>query len=237
MTLVKYGAILLITFVIVAGIAVPLADSPSSLLEFPRIPMLEEKARNIFFHVPVAWVTVVAFFVSMVSGIFYLRKSEARFDIVSVVSSKLGFMFCFLATITGSLWAKFNWGSFWNWDPRETSIFVLLLIYGAYFALRSAVDDEEKRGRLSAVYSIIAGLVTPFFIFVLPRMMTGLHPGSKGDEAGAGPVVNFSMSGNMLFVFFCGLIGFSLLYVWMMNLFVRAELIDQSLREKGETTA
>jgi heme exporter protein C len=228
MTVVKFSAILLITIVLIAGIAIPLSSAPRGLFEFPLIPGLEEKARNIFFHVPVAWTTVVAFLVSMVYGILYLRTKKIDYDIISVSSAGLGFVFCVLATITGALWAKFNWGSFWNWDPRETSIFVLLLIYGAYFALRSALDTEEKRATLSAAYSVVAGLTVPFFIFVLPRLVSGLHPGASGDVDGSGPVVEFKMAPNMLLFFFMGLIGFNLLYVWILNLRVRAMRLEYS---------
>jgi heme exporter protein C len=226
MKFVKLGAVTLVTLVIVAGIAIPTSPQPTSWFQFPVIPGLEEKARNIFFHVPTAWTTVVAFLVSMYYGIRYLRTRDIDYDIRSVSSASLGFLFCFLATVTGSVWAKFNWGSFWNWDPRETSIFVLLLIYGAYFALRSSLEVEETRARLSAVYSIIAGLTVPFFIFVLPRMVGGLHPGSKGDPQGSGPVVSFTMSGNMLFIFFMSLIGFNLLYIWMLNVRVRLAKVE-----------
>jgi heme exporter protein C len=219
----KYSSIVLITATLVAGMAIPMVASPSGFVQFPIIPGLEEKARNIFYHVPVAWTTVVAFLTSMFFGLRYLRSSNFEDDIRSVTAAGLGFLFCTLATITGSLWAKFNWGSFWNWDPRETSIFALLLIYGAYFALRSAIDEEDRRAKLSAVYSAIAGLTVPFFIFVLPRIVGGLHPGAKGDPSGGGPVVQFKMAPNMLVVFFAGLIGFSLFFVWLFSLRVRVE--------------
>lgn len=228
MVIVKALSVVLITIVLVAGIAIPLSSAPQGLFEFPRIPGLEDKARNIFFHVPVAWTTVVAFMVSMVYGILYLRTKKMDYDIISVSSAGLGFVFCLLATITGALWAKFNWGSFWNWDPRETSIFVLLLIYGAYFALRSALDTEEKRATLSAAYSVVAGLTVPFFIFVLPRIVSGLHPGASGDVDGSGPVVEFKMAPNMLLFFFMGLAGFNFLYVWILSLRVRAMRLEYS---------
>ena len=221
MKFAKYGSITLITFVLFAGIAIPLSPSPQNWLQFPVIPGLEEKARNILYHVPVAWTTVVAFLVSMYYGFRYLKTRNIDYDIKSVSSAGLGFLFCFLATITGALWAKFNWGSFWNWDPRETSIFVLLLIYGAYFALRSALETEEKRAKLSAVYSMLAGITVPFFIFVMPRIMSGLHPGAKGDIDGSGPVVQLKMSPNMLVIFLLGLLGFTLLYIWLLDLRVR----------------
>ncbi len=135
-----------LSLVFVAALGFPIVPAPQQWYEFPIIPGLEEKARILFFHVPMSWVTVVAFVVSMIYGIRYLAKKNLNDDVKSVSSAGLGLMFCLLATVTGSIWAKFNWGSFWNWDPRETSIFMLLLIYGAYFALRSALDVEEKEG-------------------------------------------------------------------------------------------
>ena len=96
---------------------------------------------------------------------------------------------------------RFAWGAFWSWDPRQTSIFALLLIYGAWFALRSSIESEEKRATLSAVYAIIAFLTVPFFIFIMPRIMSGLHPGSA-DDTNSGPVIDFKMNANMQLIFF-----------------------------------
>ncbi|MGH2567879.1 MAG: cytochrome c biogenesis protein CcsA, partial [Bacteroidota bacterium] len=142
----------------------------------------------------------------------------------------LGFLFCVLATVTGALWARFNWGSFWNWDPRQVSIFILLLIYGAYFALRSAIESEEKRASLSAVYSILAGLTVPFFIFIMPRMMAGLHPGAQGDPSGKGPLFESSMiAPNMRVLFYLSLLGFTLLFVWLLSMRIRAARLDYQL--------
>ena len=229
MNFVKYASVILVTFAIVAGIAVPMVAVPQGLWQFPLIPGLEEKARNIFFHVPIAWVSVLGFLTSLFYGLNYLRTNNFDNDLRSVSAAGLGFMFCILATVTGSIWAKFNWGSFWNWDPRETSIFILLLIYGAYFALRSALGSDEIRARLSAVYSIIAGLTAPFFIFVMPRIVGGLHPGAQGDPSGSTPVAQLHMPPNMRVVFFCGLGGFSLFFFWLWNVRVRAARIEQTI--------
>jgi heme exporter protein C len=232
MKAVKYLAIILVTFVIIAGIAIPMVLQPQSLLEFPIIPGLEDKARNIFFHVPVAWTSVLGFLVAVFYGFKYLRTKNLDYDIKSVSSAGLGMMFCLLATMTGSIWAKFNWGSFWNWDPRETSIFILLLIYGAYFALRSALGSDEVRARLSAVYAILAGLTAPFFIFIMPRIVGGLHPGAKGDASGSTPVAQLHMPPNMRIVFFAGLIGFSLFFIWLLNVRIRAARVEHQLSIK-----
>ena len=226
-TIFKYGSVSLISVVLVAGLAIPMTVSPQSWLEFPVIPGLEEKARNLFFHVPMSWTAVLAFFFSAVYGIRYLRTKNIDFDVVSVSSAGLGLLFSILATVTGALWAKFNWGALWNWDPRQTSIFILLLIYGAYFALRSAIDSEEKRASLSAVYTVLAGLTVPFLVFIMPRMMAGLHPGAQGDASGKGPLFEANMiAPNMRVLFYVSLIGFSLLFLWLLHLRVRAGKLE-----------
>jgi heme exporter protein C len=218
-----------LTIVIIVAFAFPIVPHPTNWYEFPIVPGLEDKARILFFHVPMSWTAVVAFVISMVYGIKYLVTKNLHDDITSASSAGLGFMFCILATVTGSLWAKFNWGSYWNWDPRETSIFVLLLIYGAYFALRSALEVEEKRATLSAAYAIIAGVTVPFFIFIMPRIVQSLHPD---------PIVNnrgkIEMNPTMLIVFLCSLAGFTALYFWMLRLKVRAELLESQHYSEGE---
>ncbi len=200
--------------------------SADPLLTFPFIPGLEERAKIIFFHVPVSWLTVIAFLVSMWFGIKYLRTKNLEHDDTSATAAALGLLFCILATTTGSVWAKFNWGSFWNWDPRETSIFVLLLVYGAYFALRSAVEVDEKRASLSAVYSILAFVTVPFFIFIMPRIMPGLHPGSA-DDVNSGPVVSSGgMDGTMRVVLYSMLAGYVTLFTWIMRIQKRVHRIS-----------
>ncbi len=212
-----------ITVVIVLALFLPMVPHPEHWYEFPIIPGLEEKARIIFFHVPTAWLSFMAFAASMVYGIRYLMKRNPDDDMKSSTAAGLGFLFCFLATVTGSIWAKFSWGSFWNWDPRETSIFVLLLIYGAYFALRSAVEVEEKRASLSAVYAVIAAVTMPFFMFIMPRILASLHPD---------PIINAQgkvhMNAMMLTVFLSSLAGFTGLYYWMFSLNIRIRRIELS---------
>ena len=151
---------------------------------------------------------------STVFSFKYLKNKNLDDDAKAYASAQLGMIFCILATVTGAVWAKFAWGAFWSWDPRQTSIFALLLIYGALFALRSSIESEEKRATLSSVYSMIAFVTVPFFIFIMPRIMKGLHPGSA-DDTGAGPVVNFQMNSSMQLIFFLSLIGFTILYIWM----------------------
>lgn len=221
----------LMSLVIVAGLAFPIVKTPETWYQFPLIPGLEEKAKIIFFHVPTAWLSVIAFLSAMVYGIKYLIKKNLDDDAKSNSALQLGMVFCILATVTGSIWAKFTWGAFWHWDPRETSIFILLLIYGSLFALRSAIENEDKRARLSAVYSIIAFLTVPFFIFIMPRIMVGLHPGSANDDT-TGPVVDFRMDFNMQVVFYLSLIAFTILYWWMWKVNYKSIIIKDKLSKK-----
>jgi heme exporter protein C len=209
------------TAVIVLSLSLPMSTNPQSWYELPTIPGLEDKARIMFFHVPTAWLAAVAFVISMAFGIKYLRGRKPDDDLKSAAAAGLGLLFCVLATVTGAIWARFSWGTFWNWDPRQTSIFVLLLIYGAYFALRAAVEIEEKRATLSAVYSIIGAVTMPFFMFIMPRILASLHPE---------PILNVQgkvhMNTTMLVLFLGSLAGFTGLFFWMWNLKVRAGRIE-----------
>lgn len=190
--------------------------------------MIGEASRIFYFHVPQAWVAVVAFLWSMIYSIKYLRRNDMVDDDAALSAAELGLIFCFLATVTGSLFAKVTWQSFWNWDPRETSIFILLLIYGAYFALRSAIEDPERKAKLAAVYSIFAFVTVPFLVFIVPRVMPSLHPSdSIVDKSG-----KIAMSPETMMVFFPSLAAFTLLFFWMFSLARRVRTRErQNLEE------
>ena len=128
--------------------------------------------------------------------------------------------------MTGAIFSKGMWGAYWNWDPRQTSIFFLLLIYAAYLTLRAAVEDPTRRARLAAVYGLFAAAVTPLLIFVVPRLFFTLHPD---------PIVNaggkLEMHPRMFQVFMAALAGFTVLFFWVYSLDVRIRL--HQLRQDG----
>ena len=138
--------------------------------------IIGESSRIFYYHIPQAWICVIAFAVAMVYSVKYLRTKNIADDDKASSAAALGLIFCILATLSGSIFAKVTWGSFWNWDPRETSIFFILLLYTAYLALRGSIEGDEKRARLSAIYSVLAFVAVPFLIFVVPRMYATLHP-------------------------------------------------------------
>jgi heme exporter protein C len=194
---------------------------------FPLVQGLGELGRNILFHVPMSFVAFIAFLVGTINSIQLLRKNDLKYDMRARAASAGGLLFTILATITGSIWARFSWGTFWNWDSRETSILVLLLIYVAYFLLRQLLEDsEEKKARTAAVYNIVAFVTVPFLMFILPRITRSLHPGGNGMDA---PVVNLSGKTHIdpFFSVFLwvNVACFAILFFWMRDLFIRIETI------------
>ena len=197
----QFGLLLWLSIVIIAAFLwTPLAEG------------LGEYTRILYFHVPAAWVTVLAFLIGAFYSVLYLIKRNILYDHIAEAASQLGLLYCILATVTGSIWAKVSWGSFWNWDPRETSIFILLLIYAAYFALRSAIEDEDRRAALGAVYSIFAFVTVPFFVFIVPRVYSTLHP-----DPLINPQAKIKMDSSMLITFLSSLFGFTVLFLWMLK--------------------
>ena len=143
----------------------------------PQYAGLGHTGRIMILHVPTAWVSVVAFALSAIFSGRYLWLHREKDDHRALAAAELGFLFTVLATITGMIFSQAVWGIFWNWDPRQTSIFILLLIYAALFALRNAISDTAQQRRLSAVYSLLAFVTVPFLIFVIPRTSSAtLHP-------------------------------------------------------------
>ena len=176
--------------------------------------------RIFYFHVPQAWVAVLAFLMSMYFSIRYLKTKDFKYDIKASTANRLGLVFAVIATVTGSIFAKMTWGEFWNWSEiREVSIFILLLIYGGYFALRSAVGDPEMRANLSAVMSILFAAAAVFLIFVLPRIY-GIFSQHPSDSI-IGKEGQITMGPTVRVIFFLSLASFTALFIWIYNLSIR----------------
>jgi len=208
-----------------------IATNPSLIL--PYMFGLDERARILYFHVPMAWIACLAYLISMVYAIQYLRKRTMEYDRKSASTALIGTITCILATITGAVWAQFNWGYYWNWDPRQTTIFVLLLVYGAYFVLRSAIQQDEPRARLSSVYAILAFVTVPFLIFIIPRITESLHPGGAGSE-NIGPVLSTDEDALNPFkqiIFSLSLFSFIIAFFWVVNVHFRTVSVSDKMKK------
>jgi heme exporter protein C len=196
------------------GVALALAGG---FLWAPPVAGLEETTRVLYLHIPCAWIAVLALGWSTVHSILYLRTRRIGHDDHAAAGAGLGVLFCVGATVSGSLWAQARWGAWWNWDPRETTIVLLLLVYGAYLALRGAIEGEERRARLASVYAVLAFATVPFLVFVVPRLYDTLHPSPIVPQAGEAG----TMHPRVWICFLVMLAGFTGLFFWMESLEVR----------------
>lgn len=191
--------------------------------------------RLFYFHVGAAWVASVTFFVALVSGILYLRRPHKNWDILSHASVEIGLVFISLTIVSGSVWGRPAWNTWWLWSPRLTSITIMWLVYAAYFMLRGAVDDEAKRNRFAAVY-VIAAFVTVLITYGSIRILRDIHPVMFGDalESARGAeqgLQEFSGVDSLYMVITLNvaIVAFSLLYIaWVSNRMRLQQITDQT---------
>jgi len=131
--------------------------------------------RIYYFHVPMAWVAYLAFLVVLVASVMYLWKRDMKWDRVARASVEVGVVFTTMVLITGMLWGKPIWNTYWTWDARLTSTLVLWFIYVAYIMLRSYTPDVERGARLGAVLGIVGFIDVPIIHFSVTWWRT-LHP-------------------------------------------------------------
>ena len=209
--------ILLIYYVLIYGF----------LIDVPRLSILNETIRNLFFHVALWFAMFILLIVSVVYSIKYLKNSDINMDIIASEFAAMGILFGILGISTGSVWAKFTWGDWWVNDPKLNATTIALLIYLAYFVLRSSIEDSHQKGRISAVYNIFAFAAALPLIFILPRLTDSLHPGNGGN-----PGFNtYDLDNNLRKVFYPAVIGWSLVGVWFATLRIRLKKLKMITEE------
>jgi len=142
--------------------------------------------RIFYFHVPVAWVAFLAFFIVFLGSILYLWKRDSKWDVIANSSAEVGVVFTTLVLITGSIWAKPIWGVWWTWEPRLTTALVLWLIYIAYLIVRSFATDEQRGARFAAVVAIVGFIDVPIVALAITLWRTQ-HPGPIIFQGGLTP--------------------------------------------------
>ena len=196
--------------------------------------------RIFYFHVGTAWVAAVTFFVALVAGISYLIRPSKKKDTIALASVEIGIVFTTMTIIAGSVWARPAWNTWWVWTPRLTSITVMWLVYVAYFMLRGAVEDDERRARFAAVY-VIAAYVTVLMTYVSIRLLRDIHPvvfggateTAAGAEEGLQDIAPGLDSAKMGITLLASTITFTLIYVaWLVNRLHLQELINEAAELK-----
>ena len=163
-----------------------------------------------YFHVATAWVGMLGFLAAAVAGVLYLTQEKKKWDLGGFAAVEISLVFFLTAIITGSIWARPTWNTWWTWDPRLTTAAVVELIYAAYLLLRQGVDDPARRARFSAVYAVLGFLSVPL-TFISIRMLRTIHPVVVGGSSASG-AGGFNMIPAMQHTFFFSLFVFTFLF-------------------------
>jgi heme exporter protein C len=208
----KTLTIVLLIYAVTAGLLSPV----------PRLAILNETIRNLYFHVPMWFGMTFLLLLSCIFSILYLVKEKSNYDTFAIESANTGITFGILGLITGMIWARFTWGTFWTNDPKLNAAAVGMLIYSAYFVLRGSFSDDQQKAKVSAVYNILAFPAFVALVYILPRLTDSLHPGNGGNPG----FNSYDRDRNMNIIFYSAGLGFILLGVWITTLRVRLKKIQ-----------
>ena len=214
----KALSVVLLLYVSVAGLLLPV----------PRLAILNETIRNLYFHVPMWFGMTFILMASVYYSIRYLRTPTPELDILSHESAKTGILMGLVGLATGSIWARYAWGAWWTNDPKLNGAAIAMLIYGAYLVLRSSLTDEQQRGRISAIYNIFAFATAMPLFYILPRLTDSLHLGAGGNPAFS----KYDLDSNMRLVFYPAVIGWTLLAFWLAQVASRLSILKQKVYDK-----
>lgn len=207
---------------ILAAVLVMYTAIAGLLWDVPRMAILNETIRNLYFHVPMWFAMVVLFCISVVYSIASLGSNVEEYDIRATESANAGIIFGILGIITGAVWAKFTWGQYWSFDPKQNFAAISLLLYFAYFVLRNAIDEEQKRAKIAAIYNIFAFPMMIVLLFVLPRLKDSLHPGNGGNPG----FNSYDLDSRMRMVFYPACLGWILIGYWVYTLRLRIKILE-----------
>ncbi|KGE15342.1 cytochrome c biogenesis protein [Sphingobacterium deserti] len=208
----KILGLVMVASAIVAGLLGPV----------PVLPILHETIRNVYFHVPMWFAMVTLYLISVIYSVKYLSSGKTSHDLMAVEAVNTGIIFCAIGLLTGMLWANITWGEPWPNDPKLNGSAIATLMYLAYLVLRNALEEEQKRAKISAVYNIFAFPVMIVLLYILPKMTDSLHPGSGGN----GTFRDLDMNSQMRPIFYISVIGWILIGIWIFTLRYRLRLLE-----------
>lgn len=193
-------------------------------LAFPFQHILYETSRNTYFHVAI-WMAMFALLIcSLYYSARYLYQKDLDDDRKASSITTVAIVFGVAGLLTGSMWAKYTWGAYWTDDIKLNMTAIALLIYLAYWVLRSSVSDPDVRARLASVFNIFAFASLMILVIVIPRLTDSLHPGNGGNPAFS----SYDMDNTMRMVFYPAIIAYFLIGLWIAQLHYRLQKLSVS---------
>jgi heme exporter protein C len=189
---------------------------------FPSRYQLHETIRNLNFHVPMWFAMITLMILSFIQSLKQLRTNDIQHDHKANSYASVGVLFGIAGIITGAFWARFTWGPFWPNDPKLNGAAIGVMIYSAYLILRSSIDEETSKAKISAVYNVFAFPIFIVLVLIYPKLAGySLHPGS-GDSVGFD---SYDLDNDLRKVFYPAVLGWILLSLWIAQLKSRIEKI------------
>ncbi|MBN2045007.1 MAG: cytochrome c biogenesis protein CcsA [Anaerolineales bacterium] len=196
----------------------------------PTEAVMGDVQRVFYFHVATGWVGMIGFLLAVFSGIMYLIKSDLKWDTIGLAGIEIGLIFSFINIVTGSIWARPIWNTWWTWDPRLVTATIMELVYLAYLMLRQGIDDPIRRARFGAIYAIL-GFVSVPFSFLSIRIWRTIHPVvvGSGDPGAEG---TFDMTPDMQTAFFFSLFTFTVFGITLLWHRIRIGQLQDKVEQK-----
>lgn len=195
----------------------------AGLLVAPADAAQGDVQRIMYVHVPSAWLSYLAFFVTLVGALLYLWRRDLRFDRLAVASAEIGLLFTAVTIVSGAIWGKATWGKWWDWDPRLTTTAILFVVYAGYLLLRQAIVDRHRRARIAAIFGIVGFLNVPIVHFSvlwwrsLHQPPTIIRPGH--------PTIDHAMEA----VLIASVVTFTVAYAWLLRRRIALEATRDAL--------
>jgi heme exporter protein C len=205
----KIAGIILVLYALIGGLLMPV----------PQLPILMQSIRNLYYHVPMWFGMLGLLIASAVYAVRTLMKKDLLEDVKSESFARVGMLYGCIGLVTGMIWAKNTWGDFWTNDPKLNSAAIGMLMYAAYFVLRSSIEDPEKKARISAVYNLFCLPVYIVLIYILPRLTASLHPGNGGNPG----FNSYDLDSRLRMVFYPAVTGWLLMGFWIADLQIRVK--------------
>ncbi len=172
------------------------AASAAMIIGYAKPEALQGNAQKLFYiHLGTFFGSFVLFGTAVVAGIQYLRTRENKWDILGLATIEVGLGFSLINIVTGAVWARPIWNTWWTWDPRLTTIAVMWLTYAAYMMLRAGIEDPERRRRFAAVYGILAFSSVILTVVIIRLRPDTIHPVAAGPTSTSDSIVgDFDMT-------------------------------------------